>query len=68
MLPIFNNSSYDARKSSSEVGSHWSDSVLSGRVTFLLDNGVEDAISDNDGVKEGSKHYQRYKKEKYYFL
>ena len=26
--------SYDARQSSSSVGSHWSDSAISGRVTF----------------------------------
>ena len=56
-LPIFDNSSYDARKSSSEVGSHWSDSVLSGRVSFLLDNG--DVISVNDAGEEGSKQNQR---------
>ena len=61
MLPIFNIYfySYDARKSSSDVGSHWSDSALSGRVTFLLDNGVQDVISVNDGGKDGSKQNQR---------
>ena len=29
--------SYDARKLSSAGGSHWSDSSLSGRVSFILD-------------------------------
>jgi len=49
--------SYDARKSSSDVGSHWSESTLSGRVSFLLDDGVQDVISDNS--KDGSKQNER---------
>ena len=60
--------SYDARKSAA-VGSHWTDSSLSGRVSFQLDN---DDIEDNTetGVNtvktikqvntRGDKHKQRY--------
>ena len=56
-LSVIDYSSYDARKSSSDVGSHWSESTLSGRVSFLLDDGVQDVISDNS--KDGSKQNER---------
>ena len=42
--------SYDARKLSSAGGSHWSDSSLSGRVSFILDGLKKDdklQISNN---------------------
>ena len=42
--------SYDARKLSSAGGSHWSDSSLSGRVSFILDG-----LRRGTGVKEPGK-------------
>jgi len=46
--------SYDARKLSSAGGSHWSDSSLSGRVSFILDSLRRDALPQESGTGRNS--------------